>query len=79
MRIGLTYITPALAAGAVALAIAAAPIAAAAPSGGSGNQQSCTTSGGSTKCTAPGDVEINASIPAPNPGPGTIYGPFWGG
>jgi hypothetical protein len=71
MRIGLKYITPVLAAGAAAVAIAAAPTAAAGP------QPSCVTSGTATKCQTPGNVEINSSIPAPNPGPWAVYGPFW--
>lgn len=71
MRIGLKYITPVLAAGAAAIAIAGAPTAAAA------SQQSCVVLGTSTKCQKPGEVEINSSIPAPNPGPWAVYGPFW--
>jgi hypothetical protein len=71
MRIGLKYITPVLAAGAAAIAIAGAPPAAAA------SQQSCVVLGTSTKCQTPGEVEINSSIPAPNPGPWAVYGPFW--
>ena len=71
MRIGLKYITPVLAAGAAAIAIAGAPPAAAA------SQQSCVVLGTSTKCQKPGEVEINSSIPAPNPGPWAVYGPFW--
>jgi hypothetical protein len=59
MRIKLTYITPLLAAGAVAAAIAAAPIAGAASTG-----KSCTGSGGSgTICQSPGNVEINNAPP----------------
>ena len=76
MRINPRYLTPVLAAGAAALAIAAAPTAAAAQ-GETG--QSCVTLGTSTKCQAPGDVEINSSIPAPPVGPWAVYGPFWGG
>jgi hypothetical protein len=71
MRIGLKYITTALATGAAAVAIAAAPMAAAQA------QQTCVTLGTATKCQTPGDVEINSSIPAPNGGPWAIYGPFW--
>jgi hypothetical protein len=69
-------ITALLAMGAAALAIAAAPTAAAAQGE---PEQSCVTLGSSTKCTAPGDVEINSSIPAPPVGPWAVYGPFWGG
>jgi hypothetical protein len=90
-RIGLKYITPVLAAGAVAVEvaveIAAAPTAAAASTGAStgggadqpSTQQYCVSSATSTKCQSPGDAEINSSIPAPYGGPWAIYGPFWGG
>jgi hypothetical protein len=71
MRIKLNCITPVLAAGAFAVAIATAPTAAA------DNHQSCVTLGTATKCQKAGDVEVNSSIPAPNPGPWAIYGPFW--
>jgi hypothetical protein len=71
MRIGLKYVTPVLAAGAAAVAIAAAPIASA------DNEQHCVTKGTATKCQSQGNVEINSSIPAPNPGPWAVYGPFW--
>ena len=49
------YITPLLAAGAAAVAIAAAPTAFAA------DQQSCNGSGSSTVCLSPGNVPIKAS------------------
>jgi hypothetical protein len=71
MRTGLKFITPVLAAGAAAVAIAAAPIAAA------DNPQQCVIKGTATKCQNRGNVEINSSIPAPNPGPWAVYGPFW--
>ena len=71
MRIGLKYITPVLATCAAAVAIAGAPTAAAT------SQSSCVMLGTSTKCQMPGEVEINSSIPAPNPGPWAVYGPFW--
>jgi hypothetical protein len=71
MRIGLKCITPVLAARAAAVAIAGAPTAAAT------GQSSCVTLGTSAKCQMPGEVEINSSIPAPNPGPWAVYGPFW--
>jgi hypothetical protein len=58
MRIKLNYITPLLAAGAVAAAIAAAPIAAAAPTGQSG-----AGTASSTVRQSPGNVEINDSPP----------------
>jgi hypothetical protein len=72
MRIGIKYTTPVLVAGVAAIAIAAAPIAAA-----SSNHESCVTAATSTKCNKVGDAEINSSIPAPNPGPWAVYGPFW--
>jgi hypothetical protein len=93
MRSGLKLITPALVACAAAASIAAARPAAAdkqptpapptvtvtaAPSGPADNQ-SCTSSAASTKCWKPGDAEINATIPAPYPGPFGIYGPYWAG
>jgi hypothetical protein len=62
VRMKLSHITPLLAAGAAALAIAAAPIAAAAPTTG----QSCSASGaGSTAsiCQSPGNAQINDSPP----------------
>jgi hypothetical protein len=71
MRTGLKFITPVLAASAAAVAIAAAPIAVA------DNPQQCVTKGTATKCQNQGNVEINSSIPAPNPGPWAVYGPFW--
>jgi hypothetical protein len=58
MRIALNYITPLLAAGAVAAAIAAAPIADAAPTG-----KSCAGAGSGTVCQSPGNVEINNAPP----------------
>jgi hypothetical protein len=81
MRIGLKFITPALAAGAAAVAIAAAPTAAAAADTQQGppNQMTCVSSPTATKCVKAGDAEINSSIPAPYPGVFGIYGPFWAG
>jgi hypothetical protein len=62
MRIRLRYATPVLAAGAVAVAIAAAPMAAADTA-----QQTCiSVSSSSTKCQSPGDAEINDSLPYAN-------------
>jgi len=49
------YITPLLAAGAAAVAIAAAPTAFAA------DQQSCNGSGSGTVCLSPGNVPIKTS------------------
>jgi hypothetical protein len=51
------YITPLLAAGAAAVAIAAAPTAFAA------DQQSCNGSGSGTVCLSPGNVPIKTSPP----------------
>ena len=51
------YITPLLAAGAAAVAIAAAPTAFAA------DQQSCNGSGSGTVCLSPSHVPIKASPP----------------
>jgi hypothetical protein len=71
--IRITYITPLLAAGAAAVALAAAPGALAAP-----NAPPCSDVGGSTLCQSPGNVEIYT---APHAVPGTAnstYGPFVG-
>jgi hypothetical protein len=57
MGIKLQYITPLLAAGAAALAIAAAPTAFAA------DQQSCNRSGSETVCLSPANVPIKTSPP----------------
>jgi hypothetical protein len=55
MRIRLKCITPALVTGAVAVAIAAAPMAAA--------QETCTSlNTGSTICESPGNAEVNDSL-----------------
>ena len=51
------YITPLLAAGAAAVAIAAAPTAFAT------DQQSCNGSGSGTVCQSPGNVRITAPPP----------------
>ena len=64
MRIKLTYITPLLAAGAAAVAIAAAPTAAAvaiaaAPTAAAANGQTCS----GNICQSPGNVQINDSPP----------------
>jgi hypothetical protein len=50
-----------------------------APAPGPADNQSCTSSATSTKCLKNGDAEINAAIPAPYPGPYSIYGPFYQG
>jgi hypothetical protein len=55
MRITPKYFTPALAAGALAVAIAAAPMSAA--------QETCTSlNTGSTICETPGNAEVNDSL-----------------
>jgi hypothetical protein len=61
MRVRLTYLMPMLAAGAVAVAISAAPIASA---DSTAVQQSCTDSVSGSECQSPGNVEIN-DTPAP--------------
>jgi hypothetical protein len=71
VQIRLRYITPTLAAGAAAVAIAAAPSAMAA------NQQSCVDLGGATQCQTPGNVQINSDTPAANAGGYSSYGPFF--
>jgi hypothetical protein len=64
MRIKVTCVTPLLAAGAAAIAIAAAPIAAAAPAVPPGPvQQSCSASGSGTICQSPGNAQINDAPP----------------
>jgi hypothetical protein len=70
MRRILLYLTPLIAAGGAAAAIVAAPIAVAQP--GDSNLPSCTTVGGdeatggaTTECATPGNVQLNASPPAP--------------
>ena len=55
MGLKLRYITPLLAAGAAAVAIAAAPTAFAT------DQQSCNGSGSGTVCLSPGNGPINTS------------------
>jgi len=77
MRIRLNYLTPVLAAGAAAVAIAAAPIAAAAPTATSDPaqvQQSCASLGGTqTQCQTPGNVQVNDAPPQVD------YFPYAGG
>jgi hypothetical protein len=80
MRIGLKFITPVLAAGAAAVALAAAPTAGAEPQQqGPRRSAELRLVGSATICQKPGDAEINSSIPAPYPGVYGIYGPFWAG
>ena len=79
MRNGMKYFPAVLSMGAVAVAIAAAPAAAADAQQGPPNPQSCVSSASASKCFKQGDAEINATIPAPYPGPYSIYGPFWPG
>lgn len=78
MHISLKYSKAVLALGAAAVAIAAAP-SATDNQQGPPNPQTCTSSASATKCVKQGDAEINASIPAPYPGPFGVYGPFWAG
>jgi hypothetical protein len=61
MRIRLSYITPLLATGAAAVAIAAAPTATAAPTA---IHKTCSSSGSGSTCQSPGNVEVNSSPPA---------------
>ena len=80
MRIKLNYLAPLLAAGAVAVAVGAAPIAVAAPGP---IQQSCTADGAGTECQSPGNVQIDDSPPPvsnfdPYGGEGFLLG-GWGG
>jgi hypothetical protein len=67
MRIN--YITPLLAAGAVAVAIVAAPTAAAAPTSPSVSgsvQATCGDVGPGSQCLTPGNAQINDSPPEVN-------------
>lgn len=67
MRITPRYLTPILAAGVGAVAIAVAPIAAAAPPSPSVPRAAATPTCGSigpgTECQTPGNVQINDSTP----------------
>ena len=85
MRVKSSYLTPLLAAGAVAVAISAAPTAAAASAP---LQQSCTEIASGSECESPGNVQINDTPPPMNFGPygadpfllgGFGYGGFHGG
>jgi hypothetical protein len=77
MQLGLRYVAPLLATGAVAVAIAAAPLAAAAPTAPSDPtqvQQSCSNLGGTqSECQAPGNVQVNDAPPQVD------YFPYAGG
>jgi len=85
MRMKLNYITPLLAAGAAAVAIAAAPIAAAASVNDPGaGQPSCTYVGGQfqdNQCQTPGNAQINDTLPPvlPTPQYNTYGGGYFGG
>jgi hypothetical protein len=79
VRIRLKYVTPVLAAAAAAAAIAAAPTAIA------DSQQTCTNlSTSSTKCSSPGNVDVNDTLPYANTLPMWTYiggqsgGPYGG-
>ena len=73
VRIGINYVTPVLAAGVTAVAIAAAPSAAATP-----DDQLCSDAGGSTQCQSAGNVQIHTTPHAMSVTPRTAYGPFEG-
>jgi hypothetical protein len=60
MGMKLQYITPLLAAGAAAVAIAAAPTAF------TTDQQACNGSGSGTVCLSPGNVPVNTSHQHPS-------------
>jgi hypothetical protein len=66
----LHYITPLLAAGAVAVVIGAAPTASAT------DQQACNGSGSGTVCQSLGNVSINASHHAPGDVPDLTVNDF---
>ena len=72
VRIRINYITPVLAAGVAAVAIAA-PSAAATP-----DDQLCSDMGGSTQCQSAGNVQIHTTPHAMSVTPRTAYGPFEG-
>jgi hypothetical protein len=83
MRIKLNYLTPLLAAGAAAVAIAAAPISAAATAvpapTAAASQQSCSSVGAGTECLSPGNVQINDSptaVASNGFGGGAYPGPY---
>jgi hypothetical protein len=80
MGIKLNYITPLLAAGAAAAAIATAPMALAAPTVSAyplQAQESCIDLGTDTQCQSPGNVQINDSPGYPQYP--YVYYPFYGG
>lgn len=85
MQIRLKYLTPLLAAGAAAAAIAAAPVALAGPTGAANSpqaQESCIDLNSGSQCQSPGNVQLNDS-PAgpvyPYYGDYPFYGGFYGG
>ena len=73
MRIRINYITPVLAAGVAAVAVAAAPSAAATP-----DDQLCSDMGGSTQCQSAGNVQIYTTPQAVSATTTSTYGPFVG-
>jgi hypothetical protein len=81
MQIRSKYLTPLLAAGAAAAAIATAPAALAAP-GDTANppqaQESCIDLGTDSQCQSPGNVQLNDSPPGPIY-PYYGYYPYYGG
>jgi hypothetical protein len=68
MNIKSRFMAPLLAAGAVAVAIAAAPTASAA------DVRTCANGGGATICQSPGNAEIHTDRPQVQPP--RVYGPF---
>jgi hypothetical protein len=81
MRIRMNYLTPLLAAGAAAAAIATAPAALAAPTGAANPaqaQESCVDLNSGSQCESPGNVQINDSPQGPIY-PYYGYYPFYGG
>jgi hypothetical protein len=87
MRVGLNYVAPLLAAGAIVAGIAIAPIAAATPSQGASNDggsarssgpaqphQSCVNLGGTqNQCQSPGNAQVYDAPPQVD------YFPYAGG
>jgi hypothetical protein len=79
MRIKLNYMTPLLAAGAAAAAIATAPVALAAPTGAANPaqaQENCIDLGTDTQCQSPGNAQINDTPAYPQY---PYFYPYYGG
>ncbi len=83
MQIRLKYLTPLLAAGAAAAAIATAPAALAAPTANPPQaQESCVDLNSGSQCQSPGNVQINDSPTGPiypYYGDYPSYGGYYGG